>query len=126
MVIRAGAFPSQPATPAKLIFPISAWAAGNLRSDPTGRLPANALRAKGFGTLTMMPKVSQVVSGKGRWSDGRWTIVLRRPLEVSTDSGIQLALGDRLSIAFAIWDGAACDRNGQKLVSIWHDLELEN
>jgi DMSO reductase family type II enzyme heme b subunit len=51
---------------------------------------------------------------------------VRRPLEVSADSGIQLAAGDKLSIAFAIWDGAARDRNGQKLVSIWHDFELEN
>jgi DMSO reductase family type II enzyme heme b subunit len=73
----------------------------------------------------MMPRVSQVVSGKGSWSDGRWTIVLRRPLEVSADSGIQLASGDKLSFAIAVWDGAARDRNGQKLVSIWHDLELE-
>jgi hypothetical protein len=28
----------------------------------------------------------------------------------------------RVTIAFALWDGAARDRNGQKLVSIWHDL----
>jgi mono/diheme cytochrome c family protein len=104
---------------------ITAWAAGNLRSDPTGGLPANSLRAKGFGTLTMMPRVSQVVSGKGSWSDGRWTVVLRRPLEVSADSGIQLTPGDKLSFAIAVWDGAARDRNGQKLVSMWHDLELE-
>jgi hypothetical protein len=33
--------------------------------------------------------------------------------------------GQRYSIAFAVWDGAASDRNGQKLVSIWHDLEVE-
>jgi hypothetical protein len=104
---------------------ITAWAAGNLRSDPTSGLPANALRAQGFGTVTMMPKVSQVVSGQGSWRDGRWTVVLRRPLDVSADSGIQLAPGDSLSFAIAIWDGAARDRNGQKLVSIWHDLELE-
>jgi hypothetical protein len=30
-----------------------------------------------------------------------------------------------VSVAFALWDGAARDRNGQKLVSIWHDLTLE-
>ena len=29
------------------------------------------------------------------------------------------------SIGFALWDGAARDRGGQKLVSIWHDLDLE-
>jgi hypothetical protein len=29
------------------------------------------------------------------------------------------------SIAFALWDGAVHDRNGQKQVSIWHDLKVE-
>jgi hypothetical protein len=104
---------------------LSAWAAGNLQSDPTRTFTGANLRAKGFGTLTMQPRVSQVVSAQGSWKDGRWTVVLRRPLQVRAEAGIPLAGGDRLSIAFAVWDGAAADRNGQKLVSIWHDLQLE-
>jgi len=104
---------------------ITARAAGNLRSDPAQTFTGNSLQAKGFGTLTMRPRVSQLVSANGKWQNGRWTVVLRRPLEVSPDAGVKLAPGDRLSIAFAIWDGAARDRNGQKLVSIWHDLRLE-
>jgi cytochrome c len=104
---------------------ITARAAGNLRSDPTQTFTGNSLEAKGFGTLTMRPRVSQLVSANAKWRDGRWTVVLRRPLAVSPESGLPLAAGDRLSIAFALWDGAARDRNGQKLVSIWHDLHLE-
>jgi mono/diheme cytochrome c family protein len=104
---------------------LTARAAGNLRSDPAQTFTGNSLQAKGFGTLTMRPRVSQLVSASGKWQDGRWTVVLRRALEVSPDDGLKLAPGDRLSIAFAIWDGAARDRNGQKLVSIWHDLQLE-
>jgi cytochrome c len=104
---------------------LTARAAGNLRSDPAATFTGNSLEAKGFGSLTMRPRVSQLVSASAKWQDGRWTVVLRRPLEVSADGGIRLAPGDRLSIAFALWDGAARDRNGQKLVSIWHDLRLE-
>jgi hypothetical protein len=104
---------------------LTARAAGNLRSNPAADLSATALAAKGFGTLTMRPRVSQAVSAQGAWADGRWTVVLRRPLQVEADAGLVLAPKDKLSIAFAIWDGAARDRNGQKLVSIWHDLELE-
>jgi DMSO reductase family type II enzyme heme b subunit len=48
-----------------------------------------------------------------------------RPLAATPDTGISLASGDKLSIAFALWDGEARDRNGQKLVSVWHDLKLE-
>jgi mono/diheme cytochrome c family protein len=105
---------------------VTANAAGNLRSDPTAVFTANSLEAKGPGSLTMRPRLSQLVSAAGSWKDGHWTVVLRRSLQTDhPDSGITLAAGDRLSIAFAIWDGAARDRNGQKLVSIWHDLQLE-
>lgn len=104
---------------------LSGFAAGNLRSDPTRGIAGSVNQAKGFGTLTLLPRPSQTVIAKGTWTDGRWSVVLRRPLEVSADAGLQLAVGDKLSIAFAIWDGAARDRNGQKLVSIWHDLEIE-
>jgi mono/diheme cytochrome c family protein len=104
---------------------ITAWAAGNLNADPTRNFTGSNLGAKGFGTLTMRPRTSQLVSAKGTWKEGRWTVVLRRPLYVGAEGGLPLAPGNKLSIAFALWDGAAGDRNGQKLVSIWHDLELE-
>jgi hypothetical protein len=105
---------------------VTARAAGNLRSDPSAPFTANSLQAKGFGTLTMRPRVSQLVSARGTWKDNRWTVVLQRPLEAKApDSGLPLRPGESISIAFAIWDGAAKDRNGQKLVSIWHDLHLE-
>jgi hypothetical protein len=104
---------------------LTAWEAGNLRSDPSHVLPGSNLQAKGFGSLTLRPRISQVTSAHGGWKDGRWTVVLRRPLQVPHDAGIGLGGGDRCSIAFAVWDGAAHDRDGQKLVSIWHDLELK-
>jgi mono/diheme cytochrome c family protein len=104
---------------------LTARAAGNLRSDPSQAFTGNSLEARGLGSVTMLPRVSQLVSATGHWQDGHWTVTLRRPLSVKAEDGLPLSPGDRLSIAFAIWDGAARDRNGQKLVSIWHDLELE-
>jgi mono/diheme cytochrome c family protein len=104
---------------------LTAKAAGNLTADTAGDVRGSNLQARGFGTLTMRPRVSQDVTATGSWKEGRWAVVLRRPLKPEADSGIALAPGDKLSIAFALWDGAAGDRNGQKLVSIWHDLELE-
>jgi mono/diheme cytochrome c family protein len=104
---------------------LTARAAGNQRSDPSQPFIGSNLQAQGFGSLSMRPRVSQAVATHGKWQNGRWTVVLRRPLTVNSDTGVVLASGDRLSIAFAIWDGAAGDRNGQKLVSIWHDLQLE-
>lgn len=104
---------------------LTARAAGNPRSNPDRGFSGSSLAVKGLGTATMRPRVSQIVSAHGARKEGRWTVVLRRPLETGADAGIRLAAGDKLSIAFALWDGASRDRNGQKLVSVWHDLKLE-
>jgi mono/diheme cytochrome c family protein len=103
----------------------TARAAGNPHAHGDASQSAGNLGAKGFGSTTFRPKASQLVTAKSEWKDGRWTVELRRPLAVGPDGGVTLVPGDRCSIAFAIWDGAARDRNGQKLVSIWHDLKLE-
>jgi len=47
------------------------------------------------------------------------------PVTIATDAGLPLAPGSKTSVAFALWNGSAGDRNGQKLVSIWHELDLE-
>lgn len=106
---------------------VTARKAGNLRSDPNHGFSASSLQARGFGSATMRPRISQVIASRGVYQekDGRWTVVFRRPMTVPAESGITLVPGDTLSIAFALWDGAAGDRNGQKLVSIWHDLKVE-
>jgi mono/diheme cytochrome c family protein len=104
---------------------LTAHAAGNQLADPSKPLSAGNLEAQGFGTLTMRPRASQAVKAGAAWKDGRWTVVLRRPLDVGAGNGVVLGPGDSLSVAFALWDGEARDRNGQKLVSIWHDLRLE-
>jgi mono/diheme cytochrome c family protein len=104
---------------------LAAWAAGNLRSDPTHVSPGAYLHAQGFGSLTMRPRAQQAVAARGRREGNRWVVVLRRPLPAPDRGCIAFNRGGRVSFAFALWDGAAHDRNGQKLVSIWHDLVLE-
>lgn len=98
--------------------------AGNQNNPGSGH-SASSLVAGGFGSTTFRPKMSQSVSASAQYADGRWSVVLRRPLAVPAGEGVTLEPGTRGSIAFAIWDGAAQDRNGQKLISIWHDLVVE-
>jgi mono/diheme cytochrome c family protein len=104
---------------------LTARAAKNLNANFDATRSASNLAAKGFGSTTFRPKESQVVQAGAAWSDGQWEVVLRRPLVVRAEDGVSFAPGDQVSAAFAIWDGAARDRNGQKLFSIWHDLTLE-
>jgi mono/diheme cytochrome c family protein len=86
----------------------------------------SALSAGGPGSATFRPPVNQSVNAVGQWNDGEWTVVFRRSLAAAPDSGVSLSPGVTASVAFAIWDGARGDRNGQKMISIWQDFELEN
>jgi mono/diheme cytochrome c family protein len=104
---------------------LTARAAGNPHARPDESQTAGHLAAKGPGSVTFRPKASQVVSAKATWSEGRWTVEFRRPLRLKAGDGISVEPGQSASVAFALWDGAARDRNGQKLTSIWHDLRVD-
>jgi len=43
----------------------------------------------------------------------------------SPDDGVSLAPGEQASVAFAVWDGSRRDRDGQKSITIWQNLEIE-
>jgi mono/diheme cytochrome c family protein len=103
---------------------VTARAAGNPNAADDRNGKASSLTAGGFGSTTFRPRTSQLVSSHATYADGRWSLVLRRPLAVKPDDGVSLKPGETCSIAFALWDGAARDRNGQKLISIWHDLRI--
>jgi DMSO reductase family type II enzyme heme b subunit len=85
-----------------------------------------SLVAAGPGTVTFRLVKSQLVTAHGHWEDGRWAVIFTRPLNVQdAAAGVTLTPGKTASIAIAVWDGAHQDRNGQKQVSIWQDLELQ-
>jgi DMSO reductase family type II enzyme heme b subunit len=104
---------------------MSGWGAGNPLSEPHRQSAAEEAMAKGLGTLTSRPPVTQQIHAKGVWQDGRWAVVLRRPLSTKAEGDLTLRAGQPVSVAFAVFDGHAGDRNGQKNVSIWHVLKME-
>ncbi len=101
---------------------LTARAAGNLLMQVGS---AAGLMAQGPGSLTFLPKASQRVNAEAAWSEGRWTVVMSRPMKVGAQEGVSVVPGSRVSFAAAIWDGAARDRAAQKSVTIWHDLLIE-
>jgi DMSO reductase family type II enzyme heme b subunit len=101
------------------------WGAENPLSNPHRTSAAEEAMAKGLGTLTSRPPAMQRVQANGVWQSGRWQVVLHRPLAPNEETGLKLKPGQEVSVAFAIWDGHAHDRNGQKSVSIWNRLSLE-
>jgi DMSO reductase family type II enzyme heme b subunit len=103
---------------------LPALAANNLFAMP--RLsPVEDLVAGGFGTLTAQPASGQNVQGFGIWESGRWRVIFSRDLTSPEADDVKFSPGQVYSIAFAAWDGANGERNGEKSTSQWISLQLE-
>jgi len=101
---------------------LTAREAGNSQSVAGRKTPSEDLMAQGFGTVGPRPDGTQSWSAHGRWQNGFWDVVFTRPLQ---REGNAVSPGAHAFLAFAVWDGAKNDRNGQKSVSVWHRLEIE-
>lgn len=102
---------------------LTAHDAGNVHEATLLRTRAALeANAEGFGTLALQPPERQHVRAAALWSNGLWRVVLVRSLNTDDPLDIDLTRGDRIPIAFAVWDGAKGDRDGIKLVSGWHWL----
>ena len=102
--------------------------AGNPLSIPDRETAAEDLNAEGFGTLTAQQRGDngQGVQGTGTWYKGRWRVAFTRELSSTDDGDIALSSGGTVNVGFAVWNGSQMDRNGQKSVTVWHHLALED
>ncbi len=81
--------------------------------------------AAGFGTYTPQELKKQDLQAEAHWKDGVWRVQFTRSLRGSAPGDVALRADGPASAAFAVWDGSAGDRNGQKSVSIWNSLILK-
>lgn len=102
---------------------VTARAGGNPLASAAGG--SGALAARGPGSVSFLPRPSQHVTTTGEWKNGRWSVLLRRPLVVEPGTGVSLAAGGGCSLAVAVWDGAERDRGPQKVFSLWQQLRLD-
>lgn len=99
-------------------------AAGNRFSIHERDTAVENLVAAGFGSLT--PDDRMVVTGWGQWRDGRWRVVFERDLAAPEEGNVDLPATGRTDVAFAVWDGAARERDGQKSVANFVTLEVSD
>lgn len=105
---------------------LPALASGNQIVPGHAATGGSDLAGAGPGTSTFRLPKNQVVLASGKWEEGRWNVVMTRPLaSPAKDAGIALEPGCTASVAFAVWDGSAQDRDGKKLITIWQDFVLE-
>ena len=98
--------------------PVNAWFwRANL---PEGE--GQNLIARGAGTVQETSK--SFAQTRAHWADGRWQVVLSRPLTIDGD-GVQLSPKQSTKVAFAVWEGSSQERGGLKSFSKhWLDLEI--
>jgi len=104
---------------------ITGWGAGNPLSDPETAKAVEEATSEGQGSYTIQRPKIEPVEARGVWQNGHWHVVFKRPLKNSEKGALRFKAGDTIAIAFAVWDGAQKDRNGQKTVSIWNEILLE-
>ncbi|MBI5438359.1 MAG: c-type cytochrome [Nitrosomonadales bacterium] len=83
--------------------------------------------ANGFkqSSLRVMDKESQTVAGKGVWSEGRWKVLMKRPLSTKDSNDIQFVPGKLIPVAFNAWDGSNGEHGMIMSISTWYFLALE-
>ena len=99
-------------------------ATGNPVSSNARTSAVDNLIAAGFGTLT--PDPDSTVTGWGAWRDGRWRVVFQRPMMASGEGNVNLPVDARTSMAFAVWDGGAQERDGMKSVGNFVSLDVSS
>jgi complex iron-sulfur molybdoenzyme family reductase subunit gamma len=106
----------------------TASSVGNPVSPGVIRSAEEELRAGGIGTLTALLGVTMRAAGTGERTETGWRVTFLYPLGPAPGgdgAAVTLAPGASSSIALAVWEGSAGDRNGQKSVTIWHRLVLD-
>jgi mono/diheme cytochrome c family protein len=65
------------------------------------------------------------VKSKASWSNGRWRMLMVRPLRTDDRSDIQFVSGSIIPIAFNAWDGSNGEHGMIMGLSTWHLLYLD-
>ncbi len=98
-------------------------AAGNPVSFPSKSI-IKELSSQGPGTITF--KKTKNTSGDAEYKDGKWSVVFRRPFNVKDPQSVQFKPGQRMPLAFAVWEGTYMESGGRKAVSpAWAEVEVE-
>ncbi len=67
----------------------------------------------------------QQITGKANWDQGRWTLVMKRPLTTSDRNDVQFKPGIFIPMAVNAWDGSNGEHGLIMSLSTWHYVFLE-
>lgn len=96
--------------------------AGNPMAILQRTTPCEELAAAGWGTLTHQP--TSQTTARGVWANGKWAVVMTRPLATDDASDAKVVPGQANKLAFAVWDGGQGQVGGRKHWTAWFDVEV--
>jgi DMSO reductase family type II enzyme heme b subunit len=78
--------------------------------------------AEGWGSMTVKP--DQHALGAGVWRDGRWRVVITRPMVSDDVNAPRLQPGARTVVGFAVWEGGNREVGARKAWAPWVPLVI--
>ena len=74
------------------------------------------------GTIT--PQTETSLTGRGRWQNGAWRVIIKRPMTTDDPERDAQFVPGRMNATFAVWNGDEGDRGSRKSISDWVFLEV--
>ena len=97
------------------------WLVSHAANNPMAMLdraqPVQELVAAGFRTLTAKDRL--LASAGGEWRNGRWAVVIERPIDGDDELSQRLINGSAEELALAIWHGSAGNVGARKHWTMW-------
>jgi mono/diheme cytochrome c family protein len=102
-----------------------------LKSPPSPSRSVEELNATGLASITVQPEEPNAVSSRAKWSDGRWSVIMKRSRTTEdTKNDIQFdesldESGRLIPVAFFLWNGFNHENGARMNMSCWYYLQLE-
>lgn len=68
---------------------------------------------------------AQQVTSSAVWAEGRWTVVMKRPLVTEDKNDVQFTPGVFIPLSLNAWDGSNGEHNNIMSLSTWYSVVLE-
>lgn len=92
--------------------------------DWEGLVVVEESNAKGVTNLKLQSPDSQEAKGVSQWKDGRWRVLIKRPLFSEDKDDTQFEKGKLIPLAITVWDGSSGEYGGKKAISSWYYITL--
>ena len=94
--------------------------------DAAGKRATEEGNARGWKQpIKVQSEDGQQIVGKATWDQGRWTVVMKRPLRTGDKNDVQFEQGLFIPMSVNAWDGSNGEHGLIMSLSTWHYVFLE-